>query len=105
VHPDDQGDPGRDEVTAAAPGQEGGAEAGQRDLDPTTIPKVRLVSASNAVGSVQCRQVRTPPATAVSRDRIDPAASQRRQAGGGWSWAQPNQADAKKPKTAAVATA
>jgi hypothetical protein len=47
----------------------------------------------------------TPPPTAVSSERIEPATSAVRHAGGGWPWAQPNQAEAKKPNTAAVAAA
>src|SRR4029453_9440326 len=48
---------------------------------------------------------RTPPPTAVSSDRIEPATSALRHAGGGSSWARPNQAEARKPKIAAVAAA
>jgi hypothetical protein len=72
---------------------------------PTTRPKVRLVSASNTVGPDQFRQVMIPPPTAVSSDRTEPATSVLRHAGGGSSWAQPNQEEAKKPKIAAVAAA
>ena len=69
---------------------------------PTTMPNDCPVSASNTVPVSQFSQATTPPAMAVSNPATAPTMSHRRQPGGGCSWAQPNQAEAKKPSMAAL---
>jgi hypothetical protein len=81
------------------------ADTGEDELDPDDDAKVLLVSSSNAVPSLQCRQVRMPPASIVANDTTVAVSGHGRHDFGGCSCAQPNQVEPKKPRMAAVAAA